>query len=107
MENQKELLNASEDANSELASQLSTKGTKCKLQFTTSEREFFERECGFTDEELEIFRLRARGKSILQISFIMEELHGKEIPGGQYSVSKVESRIRTIKKKMLKVISKA
>lgn len=90
----------------ELLNVLSTKGAKCKLQFTTSKREFFERECGFTDEELEIFRLRNRGKSILQISFIMEELYGKEIPGGQYSVSKVEARIRNIKKKMLKVISK-
>lgn len=88
----------------ELKAQLSTKGAKCNLQFTTAEREFFEQACGFTDEELEIFRLRARGKSILQISFIMEENHGKEIPGGTYSVSKVESRIRSIKKKMLKVI---
>lgn len=52
MENRKGLLNASDVDNEELASQLSTKGTKCKLQFTTSEREFFERECGFTDEEL-------------------------------------------------------
>ena len=106
MENLKELLNANVVDNSELVAQLSTKGTKCKLQFTTAEREFFERECGFTDEELEVFRLRARGKSILQISFIMEELYGKETPGGQYSISKVESRIRTIKKKILKVISK-
>lgn len=88
----------------ELREQLSTKGTKCNLQFTTSEREYFEKECGFTDEELEIFRLRARGKSILQISFIMEERHGKELPSGTYSVSKVEARIRTIKKKMIKVI---
>lgn len=103
MENQKELLSA----RNELAEQLSTKGTKCKLQFTTAERQFFERECGFTDEELEVFRLRARGKSILQISFIMEDLYRKELPGGQYSVSRVEARIRSIKKKMLKVISKA
>lgn len=100
MENQRELLSEKD----ELVLQLSTKGTKCKLQFTRAEKEFFEQECGFTDEELEIFRLRSRGKSILQISFIMEELYGKETPGGQYSVSKVESRIRSIKKKILKVI---
>lgn len=87
-----------------LVTQLSTKGAKCKLQFTRAERELFEQECGFTDEELEIFRLRTRGKSIIQISFAMEELYGKETPGGQYSVSKVESRIRSIKKKILKVI---
>lgn len=91
-------------APNELAVQLSTKGAKCNLQFTTSEREYFEKECGFTDEELEIFRLRARGKSVLQISFIMEDLHGKENPSGTYSVSKVEAKIRSIKKKILKVI---
>lgn len=34
----------------------------------------------------------------------MEEKYGKKNPGGQYSVSKVEARIRSIKKKMLKVI---
>lgn len=84
--------------------QLATKGTKCKLQFTTAEKEYFEQQCGFTDEELEIFRLRARGKTILQISFIMEELYGKENPSGTYSVSKVESRIRSIKKKILYVV---
>lgn len=76
METRKEQLSVR--APNELAVQLSTKGAKCNLQFTTSEREYFERECGFTDEELEIFKLRARGKSVLQISFIMEELHGKE-----------------------------
>lgn len=88
----------------ELAEKLSTKGAKCNLQFTTSEREYFEKECGFTDEELEIFQLRSRGKSVLQISFIMEERHGKENPSGTYSISKVESRIRSIKRKILKVI---
>lgn len=88
----------------ELKEQLSTKGAKCNLQFTTAEHNYFEKECGFTDEELEIFRLRARGKSVIQISFIMAELYGKENPGGTYSVSKVESRIRSIKKKILKVI---
>lgn len=54
-----------------LKEQLNEKGHKCKLQFSTKEREFFERECGFTDEELDIFRLRARGYSILRISFFM------------------------------------
>lgn len=87
-----------------LKEQLSVKGSKCKLQFSTKEREYFERECGFTDEELEIFRLRARGFSIIKISFIMEEKFGKEIPGGQYSVSKVENRIRSIKDKILNIL---
>ena len=80
------------------------KGKKNNLQFTTKEKEFFERECGFTDEELEIFRLRARGKSVIEISFIMTDLHGKELPSGYYTVSKVEDRIRKIKKKIIKVL---
>lgn len=83
---------------------LERKGSKCKLQFSTKEREYFEQECGFTDEELDIFRMRARGFSIIKISFEMENKYGKEIPGGQYSVSKVERRIRTIKDKILKVL---
>ena len=102
MEQRKEQLDVR--AQDDLALQLSTKGAKCNLQFTTSEKQYFEKECGFTDEELEIFRLRAKGKSVLQISFIMEDLHGKETPSGTYSVSKVEARIRSIKRKILKVI---
>lgn len=68
------------------------KGKKNNLQFTTAEKEYFERECGFTDEELEIFRLRARGKTVIEISFTMTDLHGKELPTGYYTVSKVEDR---------------
>lgn len=48
--------------------------------------------------------MRARGFSVIKISFEMEAKYGKEIPGGQYSVSKVERRIRTIKDKILKVL---
>lgn len=88
----------------ELKSTLSTKGAKCKLQFTTKEQQYFEQECGFTEEELDIFKYRNRGFSVIEISFLMEEKYGKKNPGGQYSVSKVEARIRSIKKKMLKVI---
>lgn len=87
-----------------LKEQLSVKGSKCKLQFSTREREYFEKECGFTDEELDIFRLRARGYSIIRISFFMEEKYEKELAGGIYSVSKVESHIRSIKDKILKVL---
>lgn len=88
----------------DLKTTLSTKGKKCNLQFTTAAREYFERECGFTDEELEVFRLRARGFSVIQISFMMEEKYGKLLPSGTYSVSKVEAKIRAIKKKILKVL---
>lgn len=77
---------------------------KCNFQFTTAEREYLERECGFTDEELEIFRLRARGKSVLQVSFIMEELHAKELPDGVYSTRMVERKIKHIKEKILRVL---
>lgn len=88
----------------ELNNTLSTKGAKCKLQFSRREQLYFEQECGFTDEELDIFRFRNRSLSIIEISFLMEDMYGNKIPGGQYSVSKVEARIRTIKKKILKVI---
>ena len=82
-----------------LKEKLSVKGAKCNLQFTTKEREYFEREAGFTDEELEIFRMRSRGFSIIKITHKMEELYGH-----YYSVSTIESRIRNIKRKMLRVL---
>ena len=80
------------------------KGVKCNLQFPTAERQYYERECGFTDEELEILELRAKGKTVLQISFIMTDKHGKELPSGYYTVSKVEARIRSIKNKIRNIM---
>lgn len=82
----------------EIKKSLTTPGEKNKLQFPRELREQFERDCGFTDEELLIFRLRAQGKSILQISFELQtdtELYGTE---------KVERRIRSIKNKIAEVI---
>lgn len=87
-----------------LKEQLLEKGAKVKLQFSTKEREFFEREAGFTDEELEIFRLRNRGFTVFNISLEMTERHGKELPSGEYTIGKVEARIRSIKQKMLRVL---
>ena len=87
-----------------LKEQLSVKGTKIKLQFSTQENNFFLENAGFTDEEKEIFELRNRGYTVLNISFIMTDRHSKELTSGQYSVSKVEARIRSIKRKMLKLI---
>lgn len=78
---------------------LSAKGAKCKLQFTTKEREFYEAECGFTDEELMIFRMRSRGYSVVKISHEMSEFTGE-----YYSISKVEARIRSVKDKILAVL---
>lgn len=83
----------------DLKAKLSVKGSKCNLQFTRSEREYFETECGFTDEEIEIFRMRSRGFSIVQIMHEMEILHNK-----YYSQSTIEARIRSIKTKILKVL---
>lgn len=82
-----------------LKERLSVKGAKCNLQFTTKEKEYFEREAGFTDEEVEIFRMRSRGFSVIKIAHEMEELHGH-----YYGISTIESRIRNIKKKMLRVL---
>lgn len=82
-----------------LRERLLVKGAKCNLQFSTKEREFFEREAGFTDEELEIFRYRTRGFSINKISTLMSDQHDR-----YFSVSTIEARIRSIKRKILKVI---
>lgn len=82
----------------EIKTSLITLGEKNKLQFPRALREQFERDCGFTDEELTIFRMRARGMSILQISFALQtetELYGTE---------KVERRIRSIKNKIAAAI---
>lgn len=73
-------------------------GEKCNLQFPTNELNYYIENCGFTDEEKDILLLRARGKSILQIAFIMEERQGR-----QYSLSTTERRIRKIKQKINKV----
>ena len=72
-------------------------GAKCKLQFPRELREQFERDCGFTDEELEIFRMRAQGMSIIQISFALGRTE-------YYSTEKVERRIRSIKDKIAAAI---
>lgn len=82
-----------------LKERLEEKGAKVNLQFTTREKQYFEEECGFTDEEIEIFRMRSRGYSIVKISTEMAELHDK-----YYSVSTIEGRIRSIKDKILRVL---
>ena len=82
-----------------LKERLEEKGAKINLQFTTREKQYFEEECGFTDEEVEIFRMRSRGYSIVKISTEMAELHDK-----YYSVSTIEGRIRSIKDKILRIL---
>ena len=82
-----------------LKEQLVVKGAKCNLQFTRAEREYFEAECGFTDEEVEVFRMRSRGFSVVRIMHEMASLHDR-----YYSQSTIEARIRSIKDKILKVL---
>lgn len=83
----------------DLKSKLGARNAKCNLQFSRREREYFEQEAGFTDEEIEIFRMRSRGFSIVRISMEMADLHNK-----YYSVSTIESRIRSIKNKILSIL---
>lgn len=82
-----------------LKERLKEKGAKCNLQFSTREREFYEQEAGFTDEEVEIFRMRSRGFSVVKISMEMAALHNK-----YYSISTIEGRIRSIKDKILRIL---
>ena len=83
----------------DLKSKLSTPGTKFNLQFSTREREYYEREAGFTDEEIEVFRLRSRGFSVVRIQIELSERHDK-----YYSTSAIEARIRSIKDKILAIL---
>lgn len=82
-----------------LKEQLSVKGSKCNLQFSTREREYYEQECGFTDEELEVFRLRSRGYSVVRISTMLTDKYGY-----YYTQGKVEARIRSVKNKILAIL---
>lgn len=82
-----------------LKEQLSERGAKCNLQFTTREREYYERECGFTDEEIDVFRLRSRGYSVTRIATLLTDKYGY-----YYTQGKVEARIRSVKNKILAVL---
>lgn len=79
---------------------LTTPGARNLLQFPPEALEQLERRCAFTDEEREVLRLRARGYSLLEISFIMADRFGDRRPGGQYSDRTVDRRIRSIKNKI-------
>ena len=61
--------------------------------FVEQELQYFRQECNFTDDELQVFELKARNKSIVQISMQMNI--------SEAQVSKLTSRI---KRKILKVI---
>jgi len=69
------------------------------LQFPTAQRDYYIREAGLTDEEIEIFKLRSRGYSIVQIAYKMNEITGQI-----YGTERIERRIRTIKNKIANII---
>ncbi len=62
-------------------------------EFTRPECEYFRRNCNFTDEELAVFDLRVRDKSIVQICFALG-----------MSESTITRRIRSIKRKIYRVL---
>ena len=61
--------------------------------FVESELEVFRNRCNFTDEELEFFNLRAKDKSLIQISQIMN-----------ISEAKASELSKKIKQKIMKVV---
>lgn len=64
-----------------------------KLEFTKKEVDYFKENCYFTDEEEKILELRLRGNTIISIAFMLH-----------LSDKTVQRRIKSIKKKILKVI---
>lgn len=83
----------------ELKEQLSEKGRKCNLQFSTSEKDYYKAEAGFTDEEVAIFDMRSRGFSIQKIAIELAETNHL-----YYSLGVIENRIRSIKSKILRLL---
>ena len=64
-----------------------------KNEFTEPECEFFRQKCNFTDEELAVFDLRVKNRSIVEIQHKLN-----------MSEATVTRRIRGIKKKIYKVM---
>jgi len=64
-----------------------------KTEFTEPECEYFRAVCNFTDEERAVFDLRVKARSVVEITFALH-----------LSESTVNRRIRSIKRKILKVI---
>ena len=61
--------------------------------FVEKELQFFRNECNFTEEEMQYFNLRAKGKSNIQIA---DEMHISE--------AKVSVLARKVKSKMKRVL---
>ncbi len=62
-------------------------------EFTVPECERFRTMCNFTEEEMKVFDLRVRGKSIVEIQIALH-----------LSESTVNRRIKDVKKKIHKVL---
>lgn len=79
---------------------LTTPGARNALNIAPDELTRIERCCALTDEERAVLRYRARGYSLLEISFLMADEFGSRRPGGTYSDRTVDRRIRSIKNKI-------
>lgn len=88
----------------DLKTRLMKNREKMNLQFPVPVREYFERNAGFTDEELSVLRHRASGMTVLETSFAMQDKYGSRYPSGLYGVEKVERRIRSIKNKIAQIL---
>lgn len=64
-----------------------------KKEFTKPECDFFRRECNFTDEERAVFDMRVTACSTIEISMALH-----------LSESTVYRRLRSIKRKIVKVL---
>ena len=64
-----------------------------KTEFTAPECEYFRRQCNFTPEERAVFDLRVQAASNVEIALALN-----------MSTATVSRRLKTIKKKIMKVI---
>lgn len=85
-----------------LKEQLKTPYHKDKMQYPRAIREYILSEAGLTDEETDIFLMRSKGLTVLEISFEMETLYKSKYQ--QYGVEKVERKIRAIKNKIASIL---
>ncbi len=63
------------------------------LDFNKAEYEYFVENCNFTDRELEVFNLRRKGKTYIEISLALH-----------ISDSTVKRDLKKIKRKIIKII---
>lgn len=64
-----------------------------KTEFTGPECEYFRKNCNFTEEELEVFNMRVKGKTVVEISL--------KLCMGEATVYR---KLKNIKRKIVKVL---